>query len=887
MKSTILLSAAIAVATSLGAQSLTGPQFAPTSSAFSAQDALSQPAESLASSIEANISSVSSGDFHDPSTWDCGCVPGEGDSVEIKFSHSVTAGATLIVNDLVIATGGSFEALPLAPMTIRIGHALDNQGQLNVGNHTVQMFGEGEHGFYGVCSLFDLQLTGSCELYGVVRLGGQLRLGGAHLVTNDLLTFSWHQGRMASLDTVEGGSIEGSATFMQQVDVSTDDWIGLGTMVSDATFAAWDSEFATYGIAGGDYPGYSFESILHYNEVLADEAVSFVAPDNISDAIVPTRGYYVYTAAGNFEIATQGTPTIGDMEFELSYTDHGDHTHDGFNLLANPYPSAIHWDQPGGWTKVGVDAALYQWDAQRRQYRTYASGQTLNGGSPIIEAGQTFIMHASQAECGMIIHEQSKTTLTSVPVNGLQEQIHLVVSDMDGNYDEVILGFEEGANAGYEPQRDALKLKSDTYHNIFTSDEAGDKHIGINMLPKNEGDEIPVYINAPAPSDFILTVAGAPETAPDRCMALEDLETGEIVELQPGSQYNFTSGVANNQLRFIVHVGQPIQLESTAISCAGIDDASISVIGNGDGDLTYTWAQDETVFQIQHITGEPSIVNELGPGMYSVTVDGNTLCDGLVLAVEILEVPAIEILETEMVVPGCGEINTGSIAVNAQGGTGPLNFDWSNGLISPVIDDLYPGTYYLDITDYNGCLLEETFVIEDKIEVSAMIGVVAEVIEIQDGFASPELVNLTTGATNFTWDMGDGTVYNEALPNHGYTSPGVYDIELEATNEDCFGSASVSVIVNESSVGVNDLNAEGSAHVWLAENQLNVVLDLPATEQIVIRVYNEVGQLIVSTGPDHLQYEHLVLDIPDGVHWALVDIRSLTTGSVARYKVAQ
>lgn len=887
MKSTILLSAAFMATFSLGAQSLTGPQFTPSSAAFSTQDALAQPVESVASNIVATVRSVASGDFHDPATWDCGCVPGMDDSVEIMFGHYVSASNTLAVQDLLVASGGSFEALPLSLMTIRIGNVLDTQGEFSVEGQRVQFVGDGAHAFYGTSTLHDVTLDGSCELHGTMRLGGRLTMSDAHLVTNDQLIFGWHEGRMASLDVMNSGSIEGSALFMQQVDVLTDDWIGLGTMVSDATFATWDADFTTYGIPGGDYPGYGFQSIMHYDESLADEAASFIAPENIADAIVPTRGYYVYTAAGDFEIATSGEPVLGDQTFEVSYSDNGDFKHDGFNLLANPYPSAIHWDQDEGWTKVGVDAALYQWDAVSRQYRTYASGMALNGGSPIIEAGQAFIMHASNASCGLIVHEQAKTTETSVPTNGLTEQIHLVVSDLSGNYDELILGFDDNADAGYEFQRDALKLRSDTYHNIFTSDPSGEQAIGINILPKTEGDEIPVYLNAPAPTDFILTVAGAPGTAPDRCLAIEDMVTGDIIELVPGAQYSFFSGVVDDEMRFRVHVGQPISLVSTPITCAGINDASISVTGNGGGDLTYTWSQDETVFQIVEISGEASEVNDLGPGAYSITVDGNSWCDGLVTEVEILSVPAIEILETEVETPGCGETNTGSIAVLAQGGTGPLFYDWSNGLEAPVIEGLYPGTYYLDITDYNGCLIEQTFVIEDKVEVSAMIDVVTEVIEIQDGQAIPEIINLTTGATNFTWDMGDGTVYNEALPVHGYTSPGVYTIEMDASNEDCFGSASVSVIVNESSVGVNDLNDEGNAHVWLSENQLHVVLDLPTSEQVVIRVYNEVGQLVVSTGPDHLQNDHLTLDLPDGLHWALVDIRSLTTGSVARYKVAQ
>lgn len=49
------------------------------------------------------------------------------------------------------------------------------------------------------------------------------------------------------------------------------------------------------------------------------------------------------------------------------------------------------------------------------------------------------------------------------------------------------------------------------------------------------------------------------------------------------------------------------------------------------------------------------------------------------------------------------------------------------------------------------------------------------------------VANHTRGAVKYTWDFGDGTIYNEFEPSHFYQEPGKYTIKLIAENE--FGCA--------------------------------------------------------------------------------------------------
>ena len=171
-------------------------------------------------------------------------------------------------------------------------------------------------------------------------------------------------------------------------------------------------------------------------------------------------------------------------------------------------------------------------------------------------------------------------------------------------------------------------------------------------------------------------------------------------------------------------------------------------------------------------------------------------------------------------------------------------------------------------------------------DVSAHISVAEEVIELVDGQAFVDLSNLTTGADTYLWNMGDGAFYTDEVPDHYYTIPGAYDIDLEASNEDCFGMTSVSVIVNESTVGVDEVLAGDIAKCWMASDQIHMTFDLVFSQEVSVRVYNQVGQLLVNSGPHLVQNDHLSLDVPRNVRWAVVDVRSLTTGEAQRFKVA-
>lgn len=127
------------------------------------------------------------------------------------------------------------------------------------------------------------------------------------------------------------------------------------------------------------------------------------------------------------------------------------------------------------------------------------------------------------------------------------------------------------------------------------------------------------------------------------------------------------------------------------ITCYQQDDAAISVVpSGGTSPYTYNWVTGST----------DSSVTGLGSGLYTVTVTDNT--GGVVTSSILINQP--DSLDANFVVihPTSGSSN-GSISSSASGGTTPYVYNWSTGNTSSSITGLTAGSYFLTITDNNGC----------------------------------------------------------------------------------------------------------------------------------------------------------------------------------------
>ena len=150
-------------------------------------------------------------------------------------------------------------------------------------------------------------------------------------------------------------------------------------------------------------------------------------------------------------------------------------------------------------------------------------------------------------------------------------------------------------------------------------------------------------------------------------------------------------------------------IQKTDITANGYTDGEITIdISNGTSPYTVTTYNYDpsppgTLLSLVEppTTGNSTsrLISNLGKGYYKVIVTDSstpqTSCDELI---EIIEPQALNVVLTPNDVACNGE-KSGSIISYVSGGVGPYSFLWSNGETTSLIDNLYAGTYSVDVTD--------------------------------------------------------------------------------------------------------------------------------------------------------------------------------------------
>jgi hypothetical protein len=154
-------------------------------------------------------------------------------------------------------------------------------------------------------------------------------------------------------------------------------------------------------------------SMFYYNEtVVGNPDAGYIAypASGLSSAspLVVGRGYSAFIRECNDPTVVDVTGTInqGQITFPVTYTDTGDPTADGYNLVGNPYPCTIDWD--AGWTKTRISPVISIMDngnAGSLLYWDGSAGAITNGQ---IAPGQAFWVRSTAANPILRITESAK-----------------------------------------------------------------------------------------------------------------------------------------------------------------------------------------------------------------------------------------------------------------------------------------------------------------------------------------------------------------------------------------------------------------------------------------------------------------------------------------------
>ena len=267
---------------------------------------------------------------------------------------------------------------------------------------------------------------------------------------------------------------------------------------------------------------------------------------NAGDTISTVKGYLVKTLnTGGKTVRFKGVYNTGNQSVSLTNT--GASETNGYNLVGNPYPSAIDWNASNGWTKTNILGTIWIWNPTTNNYATWDGTIGTNGGSRYIPAMQGFFV---KVDAGYTTGNLSMTNSIRVQSNqtfyksakSVNEVIRLRATGKNCN-DEVVFYKAEGDNGSYKffsPDLSVLQIyamNNDLSYSISRfSPDITDTIIQIGFRCNEDG---PYSIN-------IDELSFDPSTS----VYLIDKLLNNSIKLTPGTIYNFNHNHLNPENRF-------------------------------------------------------------------------------------------------------------------------------------------------------------------------------------------------------------------------------------------------------------------------------------------------------------------------------------------------
>jgi hypothetical protein len=169
-----------------------------------------------------------------------------------------------------------------------------------------------------------------------------------------------------------------------------------------------------------------------FNET--DSTWNYIVPVDVP--LPPGQGYACWSQpiTGDRTVSYSGILNTGTVEPALSATDRnggGIGEWEGWNLLGNPYPSAIDWDLVPPENMINIDPTVYVWNGSQYLCYPYESGiGHLTDG--IIPAQQAFFIKANDLNPQLILPQNSRVHGFS-PYKNIDPPENLLVIKVEGN----------------------------------------------------------------------------------------------------------------------------------------------------------------------------------------------------------------------------------------------------------------------------------------------------------------------------------------------------------------------------------------------------------------------------------------------------------------------
>jgi hypothetical protein len=356
-------------------------------------------------------------------------------------SGTVNTGANAI-SAVDFVNSGTFNA---PTSSLSVSGDFTNNGPFNTNGGTVVFNGSSTQNLGGssLINFNNLTLAASASvsvqsnqnLRGVLTLNNNATLDADGSSDNAVLTIlsvddaAGSDGSIAALGT--GASVTGNVSVQRYWGIEDNDFRYISSPVSNGTVQQLlDAGIFITGYPGTDYPCGGLcdndnGNLSYYVETLTGTFqngwTDFPGQaGSASDTFVPGRGYGLYVWNGTQPTlwTSRGTINQGTISYTISRTasSPADPNADGWNLVGNPYPSSIVWEDnaelPGGWTfGANISPTVWIYDEVAEQWMFYNRNTNTGNFDGVIATGQAFWVQVTSVtpSATLQIHEAAKT----------------------------------------------------------------------------------------------------------------------------------------------------------------------------------------------------------------------------------------------------------------------------------------------------------------------------------------------------------------------------------------------------------------------------------------------------------------------------------------------
>jgi predicted outer membrane repeat protein len=289
----------------------------------------------------------------------------------------------------------------------------------------------------------------------------------------------------------------------------------------------------------------------------------------------------------------------------------------GWNLMGNPYPSAIDWSAASGWTKNDLADAVYVWNND--QYATYIDGTGSNGGSQYIAPGQGFFVQATGAGASLSMDNDVRVhngvNFMKNTESDPENTIRITVS-ADGYEDENVIVIREANANAFDPQADAYKLPGSSDAPQMHIEKDDFSRLAIASFPQmHDIDDKTLHVDYAQEGTHSLSWSH--NCTAENTPGLLDQQTGDIIEA--GSNYTFTAAHTDMEDRFVFSADLT-SLEENINALAVWEYNNTVFVNSNDNRENQISVYSLQGVEVYSNTGNQFDLNHLAPAMYLVKV---------------------------------------------------------------------------------------------------------------------------------------------------------------------------------------------------------------------------------------------------------------------------